>query len=365
MSAIRPLLRRDLPRIASLFECVMGSGSRAAPPGLEDCLARLLDHPWAEPDIPSLVCEDAEGRIVAFVGSHVRRLCVDGRPVRAAFSGQLMSDPAVRDRGVGGLLLSRYLAGPQDLSLTDSALAGEVGTLWGRLGGKQSALGSLAWVRYFRPFRFGGDQLLHRWGKPRGSSFIRPIAQALDALATRRFLKPEAPATRSELLTPLALLEHHAGIAADAPVRIDYDAAFLEWVFQAMESPTRGGRLVRRLVFDHGGRVLGWYVVYLFPGGIGEVQQIAGRPKDIPTVLDSLFHDAWRGGVAVLRGRLEPHLFEAVCDRRCLIRPSARFLAHSRDRRLLATILAMDGFLTRMDGDYWMHLHLKAYGPGG
>ncbi|MGH8908575.1 MAG: GNAT family N-acetyltransferase [Egibacteraceae bacterium] len=360
MSGIRPLERRDLARVASLFEHVMGSGSRTAPPGLEGCLARLLDHPWADPDIPSLVFEGEQGRIVGFVGSHVRRLCVDGRPVRAAYEGQLMSDPTVRDRGVGGLLLRRYLAGPQDVTITDSALAGEVGTLWERLGGNESSLGSLTWVRFFRPFRFGGDHLLGR-EKPGWSRRVRPLSSALDALATSRLLKPQEPSTRSELLTPLALLEHVASIAATAPVRVDYDAAFLAWAFRVMEGPTRGGRLVRRLVREDSGRALGWYVAYLFPGGIGEVQQLAGRPKDIPAVLDHLLHDAWRGGVAVLRGRLEPHLFEAVCARRCLIRPSSRFLVHSRDQRLLDVIMAGDGLLTRMDGDYWMGLHLNAY----
>jgi hypothetical protein len=66
--------------------------------------------------------------------------------------------------------------------------------------------------------------------------------------------------------------------------------------------------------------------------------------------------------VAVLRGRLEPRLLEAVWARHCHIRPSSRFLVHSRDPQLAATIAAADGLLTRMDGEYWMGLHLTGFG---
>jgi GNAT superfamily N-acetyltransferase len=365
MSAIRPLERQDLPQVASLFELVMGSGSFQAPPGLDAYLARvLLDHPWADPQIPSLVYEDPDGRIVGFIGSHVRRLRVDGEAVQAAYVGQLMSHPTVRDRGVGALLLRRFLAGPQDVTLTDSAEAAELRPMWERLGGKASSLGSLTWVRFFRPFRFGGNYLLDRWGRPRWKPLVRPMSSALDALAAsvgRRFFTVQAPTTHAEPLTPQILLEHMSRLAAKSPVCVNYDIKFLEWVFQEMSEPTCGGQLARQLIRDDNGRVLGWYVAYLFPGGIGEVQQLVGKPPDIPPVLDHLLHDAWRHDVAVLRGRLEPYVCEAVWARRCVIRPSSRFLVHARDHKLQDTIAAGDGLLTRLDGEYWMGLHLEAY----
>jgi hypothetical protein len=366
MSGIRPLQREDLPQVASLFELVMGSGSATAPPGLDGYLGQvLLEHPWADPQVPSLVWEDSDGRVVGFIGSHVRRLRVDAKPVRAAYAGQLMSAPQVRDRGVGALLLRRYLAGAQDVTITDSAEASDMRLIWERLGGTASALGSLTWVRFFRPFRFGGDYLLDRWGRAKAKPAARRVSTVLDAVAARaggRLLRPLPPSTWAERLTVEALLDHWPSVTAGQRVYADYDAAFLAWAFAAMDGPTSGGRLVRRLVRDTSGDTLGWYVAYLFPGGIGEVQQVAGTPRGIPAVLDHLLHHAWRAGVAVLRGRLEPRLLEAVWARHCHIRPSSRFLVHSRDPQLAATIAAADGLLTRMDGEYWMGLHLTGFG---
>ena len=74
MSAIRPLERDDLPQVVSLYEHVARSGSRTPPPGLAAYFERtFLDHPWADPEIPSLVYADGD-KIVGFLGSSVRRL---------------------------------------------------------------------------------------------------------------------------------------------------------------------------------------------------------------------------------------------------------------------------------------------------
>ena len=58
MSRIRPVEPYDLPQVASLFESVMRSGGRTPPPLLAAYFERtLLDNPWADPEIPSLVYE--------------------------------------------------------------------------------------------------------------------------------------------------------------------------------------------------------------------------------------------------------------------------------------------------------------------
>jgi hypothetical protein len=88
VSRIRPVERDDLPTVASLFEAVMRSRGRQPPPRLAAYFARTwLDHPWADPEIPSLVYETPDGRILGFVGAHVRRLTFDGRPVRMVCPG--------------------------------------------------------------------------------------------------------------------------------------------------------------------------------------------------------------------------------------------------------------------------------------
>ncbi|MGH8908574.1 MAG: hypothetical protein ACRD0K_19270 [Egibacteraceae bacterium] len=353
MSAIRPLERRDLPQVADLYEYVMGSGSRTPRPGLGACLGRLLlDHPWADPDIPSLVYETSEGRIVGFLGSHVRRLRVDGKPIRAGVTGQFMSDPAMR--GVGALLLRRYFAGPQDVTLTDSAKP-EIRPIWEGLGGTTASLGSLTWIRVFRPFQLGSDLLLasHR----RMKRLARPLCAAFDRAAARvggRLLGVDEPATVARELTPQAVLEHLPTVTRRARVRPDYDEAFLTWIFQEMGRPDGEGDLVRHLVCDQSGRVLGWYVAYLRAGGTGEVQQIAAACRDVEAVVEHLFYQAQRSGAAALRGQLVPLVAEPVWRRRCLLLTTSRFLVHARDPSLLHAIAGGDGLLSRMDCEWWM-----------
>ena len=59
MASIRPLERSDLPAVATLYELVARSGSRTPAPGLERYFEKtFFDHPWADPEIPSLVFVD-------------------------------------------------------------------------------------------------------------------------------------------------------------------------------------------------------------------------------------------------------------------------------------------------------------------
>jgi hypothetical protein len=81
-------------------------------------------------------------------------------------------------------------------------------------------------------------------------------------------------------------------------------------------------------------------------------------------VVDHLFHHAWRAGVTVLRGRLEPILFEPVWQRHCFLRHSERVLVHSHDATLLGAITAGDSMLTRMEGEWWMGHHLQPLPEG-
>ena len=138
MTAIRPLERRDLPAVARLYERVARSGSSDPPPALVTYFERtLLDHPWYDAELPSLVYADRNGRIVGFLGVHARRLLLRDRPLRMVCSGQLVADPDAGAPGVGGLLLRKCLAGPQELTITDGATEA-VRVLWQRLGGGRS-----------------------------------------------------------------------------------------------------------------------------------------------------------------------------------------------------------------------------------
>lgn len=365
MSPIRPLQRGDLPAVADLYEQVMRSGSAHAPPGLAPAFARtLLDHPAADPDIPSLVHADGAGRITGFIGSNVRRLRAHGRPVRMACSGPLVSAPDARNTAVGALLLRAYLRGPQDLSVTDGATRA-VQQLWERLGGHTAHLRCVVWTRVFQPWGVGGDALLARRGVA-GRQRLRPLLRLLDvptARVAQRALRVARPDTAAEVLTPAVLVEELP--ALPPALRPDYDAAFLEWLFDEMAAVATRGPLVPRLVRARDGTVLGWYVAYLPAGRIGQVMHVAAPGGAIGRVVDHLLHDAWRRGAAAVQGRLEPQLLQSLSQRRCLLHAGDPALVHSRDPDLLAALAIGTATISRMDGEWWMGHHLEPFAANG
>ena len=76
-SRIRPLERDDIPALARLYQVVMRGGGET-PAFLAPFFERtLLDQPWADPTIPSLVYVE-DGEILGFIGSNIRRMRFDG-----------------------------------------------------------------------------------------------------------------------------------------------------------------------------------------------------------------------------------------------------------------------------------------------
>ena len=365
MSAIRPLERADLPQVASLYEAISRSGSESAAEGLAGYFERtLLDHPWADPEIPSLVYLDDDGRVKGFIGSHVRRLRLDGKPLRMACGGQLMSDPSVRNRAVGALLLRRFFAGRQDLSMTDGATEA-TRRIWRGLGGSVGHLGSITWVRLL-DIGSAGQQALERFGMGAWRPVARPALAGAQAVANRipkLSLRVKDPSTQAEELTPQALLAHLPSILERRRLHPDYDERFLKWLFHEMGEVRSRGELTARLIRDPKGRVLGWYVAYLQRRGLSQVMQIVAKERDAESVLDHLFYDAQRAGVAALAGQFEPALFEALSQRRrrCFLHLSANFLVHARNPEVLNPILQGQAMLTRMDGERWMGHHLEPF----
>jgi hypothetical protein len=361
MSTIRPLTRDDLPAVASLYERVRRTGHDTAPAGLADYIARLcLDAPWVDPDIPALVSEARDGRIVGFLGSYPRRVRLDGRVLRVGCSGQLAADPTTP--GVGAMLARTYMRGPQDLTVTDGA-TDLMRRIWRTLRGRVRTAPSFGWYRVLRPTSAVAARLGDR-GRAVPAP-LRTVGAGVDALARRvprvsTRLSPAPPEdVTAEPLTVDALLEQ----MADAPRRWrlhpDYDATYLEAVFAELEqvAPVRG-EVVRRLVRGHDGRVLGWYVAFAPPGGIVQVQQLAATGPDPGPVLDHVIADADARGAVAVAGRLEAPLADAVRTRRCLIRSASWALADSEDTSLLAALDTEESLLTRLDGEWWMGHHL-------
>lgn len=355
MNSLRPLERGDLEQVAALF-------LRVVRPGAGDSVAETaayferttIDHPWADPDIPSLVFVDDRGTIVGFIGSYVTRMRLDGDSVRAACPGNLVADPEAHAVAPGALLLREHFNGAQDVTFVDT-LGEPSRAMWEALGGDTAWLGAVSWVRVFRPLRLAYARFVHPRRLRPLSFVLSPAFASFDAAARTvwpSLLRPSTPPTTARPLDPKVMAAELPRLTAAMRLYPDYDERYLAWMLAELATPRRRGRLVARLVSD-GERVLGWYVYFLKPGGISRVLQIMGSEQDIGSVVDHLFHDAETGGTAALEGRIEPRLLAALARRRCILRHTAAAGIHSKNHEILAAAFSRRSVFTRMDSEYW------------
>jgi hypothetical protein len=309
--------------------------------------AMLLTHPWADPELPSLVAEGEDGRVVGFIASHARHMRHRDREVRAALCSHLVVDPAEPRAGVAMQLLSRFMAGPQDLSLSDTAID-LVGRMWRAAGGRVDPLRSLAWMRVLRRARWAVRLAALRLARrrPTGLAPVRPLPLELPAAPGR------ADACELATLDPAALAGLIDSIAAGAPLRPAYDEAFVTWLFQQLDEHLSPARVVRRSVRRRG-RAVGWFVYALEPSGRATVLELGAAQRDVDPVADALFAAAHDDGAVLLTGRMEPHLRDAVRRHRCAIGPGLTAVAHSEDPALLADLASAGSLWTRLAGEWW------------
>ena len=355
MSEVRPLARDEIPQIAELYRFVENTDWRIPTQEVPTWFDRtLFSDPWADPEIPSLVHVEDSGEITGVIASHVRRMCFDDTTIRLAAGGPLVVHPKARNQAVGPRLWRQYLAGPQELTITDGA-SDEMRQIFELIGGRMMHPSSMAWARVFRPFSFMGSRLLHF--RPRAKAIGARVWPALDGLTERTvryFATPDGRTMSTEPLTPKLLLEHLPVVTRSLRLFPAYDEPFLRWLFAELYHNRTWGTPMRRLVRDGNGRVLGWYVYFLLQGEGCQAVHVAARDRHAGDVLDALFADAVSHGGAGVQGRVEPRLLGALAHRGSLFRYSARSLVHSQDPELLAVLASPQALLTRLEGEWWM-----------
>ena len=336
--SVRPLRRDDLPAAARLCARVEGwniSGREAA---LVDYFADVaLDGPLVDRGV------------VGFILSQARPFAGPEGPLTMACSGPLVADPDA-GRGIGALLLKRYLAGPQDFTVTDNA-TDEVRELWTALGGCVNTTASVGWTRLLGPASVALGFARRRRGiyEPPGTRLLGTLDRAAGVP-----LRPLRPAGTTEPLDLAAAIELCEALRRHYPVRPAYRVEQLGWLLERVGGSLLRGTLTARLVRDPDGRAVGWYVMVAAPRAVAQVLQAVAAPRDAGMVLDQLFADAGAIGAAEVRGRLEPHLFPHLRERRCMTVRTDWSLVAARDEVLLGSILGGRGMLTRLDGEWWM-----------
>ena len=352
--AIRALRYEDLPEVAALLHAYFPGWPRDE--SFVAHLARvLIEHPWADDELPSLVATSSDGKIIGFIGSHVRRFNFDGRIIRGVCTSNIVVAAEHRGTAAGALLMRKMLSGPQAFSYSDQA-SPEVMRMWRAFGGRMDHARCYDWMLVLRPIRWivaalrtvGAPHTYWRDVVPVGGL---PVHAAGGRLLRRayKWYPERLEGVTGERATSSAIVDALSSVTKDLRLCTEHDVEFLDHLFGEFE--VMRGPLVRRLVRD-AGRPVGWYAYAPRRASIARVLHVAASPRDVEAVLQELVDDAGGRGVSVLVGRMEPHLHAAVRRRLPLLGFARRPTIHTRDSELDAVLMRSSTLLSQFDGEW-------------
>jgi hypothetical protein len=352
VTAVRPLDDADLPRVAELLTEAFPDSWSAQ--GWQRFLqATLVESPWADPALPSLVACSDDGAIGGFIAANVLRATFDGAPIRVVCAAHLAVEPSSRGSMAGPLLLRELLRGPQDATITDTANA-TVRRIWQTLRGEADALRSLAWMQPLGPMRWLGRAAAAAARRRDVRALLPVTALPLHAIAPAKLVTPtwqDVPVPPVETLDASTFVAEAGSVTPRARVVPLRDAAYFAWLLGEVAATAGAEAEILHRVVRRRGRVVGWFVCRMDRGGTCRVLQALCRPADAETVLGELFVVAAAQGAAVATGRVEAHLAEALRHHRCVMGPGGRHMIHASDPDLLVA-LRSSGF-TVLDGEWW------------
>jgi hypothetical protein len=364
MSEVRPFATADIPVIADMFQRILRKTDRPATASLKAYLADLfLDPPDFDPGIVSLVHERADGSVSGFLGVLPQPMQLDGVRLRAAICGTLMVDNHAEDPFAGARLLRAFLAGPQDLSLTETA--NDVSTaMWRKLRAAVLPDYSLEWLRVIRPAGFATALVANRLGM---AGMLAAVARPIDALLHRRnaqtgrhwsHICPSDQKTnlKDEDADEERLLELFPLLTTHFPLRPQWHSETLRVRLAHSRSKANYGDCVRRVVTTRDGRAVGLFIYYGDRGGIGRAVQILASPGEEGAVIDRMLDHAARRGLVALRGRTQPALLDAMLGRRFAFLHASSSIVHARDPALMEFFGSGKAFFNGFAGESWARL---------
>lgn len=360
---VRPLAENDIPQIANLYWTVLRE--RKGKPGLavQSFLHELyFKNPWIDDRLPSLVYDEG-GKVAGFLGVIPRKMCLNGEPLRIAYGGNFVVHPDFRNTLAGLHLLRTYMAGPQDLSQTDSA--NDISrTLLERLGFTTILPYSLHWLRLLRPARCATYAISRVTDNALVASLdfaSQPFCDIVDRFATKVSASPFRQCESSLHATDLdveTLLKCLTQFRQGYSFWPDYDASSLTWLLAFMQKIKGQNEDLRRVLLrDDNGDIVGWYIYYRTRGQFGDVVQLGGEKKRIKQVLDHIFYDAWSHGMIGMHGTVERQFMADFSLRNCFFTCRGGWtVAHSRKPQILQLLNRGDAFLSRLDGEWCLGL---------
>jgi hypothetical protein len=356
VAGIRPFTVDDIPAVAHLFREIFLKDAKRGTRSLEDTLKReFFEHPWRDPNLPSLVFANAEGGVTGFIGVRPLRLRFNGEPVMAAVCGSLMVDEPARNALTGARLLRSFLNGPQELSVSESANTLSR-PMWDKLGGRTEPAYSMDWLRVFKP---GGLAVAVATDRFAAARLLRPFAAVFDWCAARVRRNPLRVDTGLDRGVDVDADEIADAILRLSPsdgLRPDWDRESLNWFLERASEKERFGPLVRRVVRDRRGTVVGAYVYCVRARGVALALQIFAEKSAAEDVVDDLIADASRRGAVAVRGRVQPELADILLRRRAVFLHVSSTVVRSKRADLLKAIQAGQATITGLACESWSGL---------
>src|SRR3954447_3580945 len=346
-ATIRPFGREDLTAVAGLLGGHLPNRPAADLAGF--LRATLLDDPWADPELPSLVAEH-DGRIVGFIARQPRRMELDGEPLPAVCCSHLTVAPDERAAGLAPRLAVACLDGPQRLTVSDSA-GDVVVRLWRVLGGDVDNARACEWMVALRPARWAAGAARSLVGR---HALELPVGSVpLQALWQRTLRRGRAATAGVEAIDAdgAALAEQLEALSSRMRLRPVADGAHLAHVLATV--PATGRTLDARVV-RRGGQAIGAWAWTARPGGIAQVLALTARERCGAEVLGTLTHAAYAAGATVLAGRLEPHVRDVVRPRGPALGLMRLPVFHTRDDAVRAALASTASLVPKLEGEWWV-----------
>jgi hypothetical protein len=346
MTQIRALVEDDLSAVGALLDRLLPDwGGDPAFLG-----ATVLAHPWADPELSSLVAVGESGALIGFIGAQARRIRFDGAELRGVCCSHLVVDPEHRGGAAGALLLGRLLSGPQAITWSDSANQ-TVARMWRTFGGQLDHARACDWMLVLRPLGWIGSWLDSAAHRRRIDREVIPVGAFPFHTVARRDAQALEPGVTGEDVGSDQILEHLPALVSRTRLRVDYDEAHLEHLFALIRS--RAGELVCRLV-RRADRPIGWYAYLPRRSTASRVLHVCAPERQIDAVLGELVDHARNRDSRVLAGRLEPHLDGALRRRLAAVGLAREPVLHAKDPELRAVLSTGSALLTQLDSEWFV-----------
>lgn len=351
---VRAAEERDLPALAALYDRVHG------PPGGGDTrlflAERLFNLPWPDPQLPSLVYEDRDGRIAGLLGVVPRPMLFRGEPIRIALAHHFMVAPEARSTLASVELTRTLLAGPQDLTVAEACAPWR--ELWEHIGGETSLVDSLTWIRVLRPASLAcgaAARLVRRRSVPR---LLHPAMRAVDRLTARMsgsVAPPPGVPRPSRILDTDDLLRclHRLRAGSLQPV---WNTNSLGYAIDRLRDQHVRGTLLAIEVGGNGASPAGCYVYFLRPAGLSQLVLLAARRGQTGEVVGHLLRHAWMNGAGAVAGQVDRATWPALADAGAVIvqRSDGWRLVHSRRHDIVGALQRGEAALTRLESEWWL-----------